>query len=236
LPPWLLAGVGARTAHGAFVHESPRGAVVEQDDQRLGPAFSLLSEGACAGPFAGHHLRQSELVPGPGHGGEPRAVRSGGGRRSGDEMTWWVQILAVWAPFVVIAMLVIAVAAANDWIERRSEREHQYGANRKAAQQSTQAPRSQPAEVLSETRPGQPSAVAQPLPHPPSHRREPVQPLPPASTEPPPETPAVSTAELRRWARQTGLRVADRGPIPAHVREAWLRAQQAGEPGASLST
>jgi hypothetical protein len=43
---------------------------------------------------------------------------------------------------------------------------------------------------------------------------------------PPPLPPAVTNAELRRWARSAGLQVADRGPMPAHVREAWSKAHR----------
>ena len=55
---------------------------------------------------------------------------------------------------------------------------------------------------------------------------EPPQPPPP----PPPLPTAVSSAEMRRWARASGLQVSDRGPIPARVREAWLRAQGSPSP------
>jgi hypothetical protein len=48
--------------------------------------------------------------------------------------------------------------------------------------------------------------------------RIPPEPIPPAAS--------VSNAELRRWARNSGLNVADRGPIPKHVREAWAKANQ----------
>lgn len=33
--------------------------------------------------------------------------------------------------------------------------------------------------------------------------------------------PAVTTSELRAWARSTGLDVNERGPVPASVREAY---------------
>jgi hypothetical protein len=41
-----------------------------------------------------------------------------------------------------------------------------------------------------------------------------------------PSAASVSNAELRRWAKDAGLRVADRGPIPGHVREAWAKANR----------
>jgi hypothetical protein len=149
-------------------------------------------------------------------------------------MTWWMKILAIWAPFVVIALLVIAVAAANAWMERRSERERWYEATGETGKHSAQALRDRLAEVPAAPRHDQPLALAQPPPQPASYSPQPAQPAPTeVPSTPPPEPPAVSTAELRLWARQTGLRVADRGPVPAHVREAWLRAQQIGEPGAS---
>lgn len=62
----------------------------------------------------------------------------------------------------------------------------------------------------------------------PSAPPPPVTPQPPLP--PPPVAPApgpqatASNAELRRWATDSGLRVANRGPIPAHVREAWVKA------------
>jgi hypothetical protein len=49
------------------------------------------------------------------------------------------------------------------------------------------------------------------------------QPIPPKPTPP---AASVSNAELRRWARNSGLRVADRGPIPGHIREAWAKANR----------
>jgi hypothetical protein len=121
-------------------------------------------------------------------------------------VTWWGRLLVAWAPFAVIAVLVIAVVATNAWMGRRADREHRREARGQAAHPSTQPPRPQAAEV--------------PPPGPP---------LPPAAPEPV----IVSTADVRRWARSTGLRVADRGPVPAQVREAWVTAQQKGEPAAS---
>ncbi len=38
------------------------------------------------------------------------------------------------------------------------------------------------------------------------------------------EEPAPSAAELRDWARRTGIAVSDRGRIPTHVHDAWWRA------------
>ena len=93
------------------------------------------------------------------------AVRSGATRTSGDDMTWWMKILAIWAPFVVIALLVIAVAAANAWIERRSERERWYEAIGETGKHSTQALRDRLAEVPAAPRHDQPLALAQPPPH-----------------------------------------------------------------------
>ena len=36
-----------------------------------------------------------------------------------------------------------------------------------------------------------------------------------------PETQAVTPAEMRQWAKDNGLDVADRGPIPQHVKDAY---------------
>jgi hypothetical protein len=168
-----------------------------------------------------------DVARGPDVGGGPRAVRSGARRTSGHEMIWWAKLLAVWAPFVVIAMLVIAFAAVHAWLERRSERLLRYESSREVAQPSTQAPA--PPR-------GRHAAVEQPPPQPVSIPPQPAQPSPPPPMEPAfrtaPEPPAMSTAELRRWARNTGLRVADRGPVPTHVREAWLKAHRTGEAAA----
>jgi hypothetical protein len=46
-------------------------------------------------------------------------------------------------------------------------------------------------------------------------------PIPPKPTAP---SVSISNAALRQWARESGLSVADRGPIPSHVREAWAQA------------
>jgi hypothetical protein len=64
------------------------------------------------------------------------------------------------------------------------------------------------------------AAASQPPPPPPVNLSG--QPSP--STSPPPLVASVGNAELRRWAKASGLRVADRGPIPAHVRAAWSNA------------
>lgn len=37
---------------------------------------------------------------------------------------------------------------------------------------------------------------------------------------------AVSTSELRAWAKNNGFQVGDRGRLPAEVRSAWEAAQQ----------
>jgi hypothetical protein len=49
---------------------------------------------------------------------------------------------------------------------------------------------------------------------------------PPIPPKPTASAASVSNAELRRWAKDCGLRVADRGPIPGHVREAWAKANR----------
>jgi hypothetical protein len=41
---------------------------------------------------------------------------------------------------------------------------------------------------------------------------------------PAPRESVVSNADLRRWARAEGLSVADRGPIPARIRQEWADA------------
>ncbi len=45
--------------------------------------------------------------------------------------------------------------------------------------------------------------------------------------------PAPSSAEIRTWARSTGLSVSDRGRIGADVRDAYLRRSQSGQAGIS---
>ena len=99
----------------------------------------------CAGErhrYQGDPLRAPRVGAGGGAGPTPTfpVARSGARRTSGHEMIWWAKLLAVWAPFVVIAMLVIAFAAVHAWLERRSERLLQYESSREVAQPSTQAP------------------------------------------------------------------------------------------------
>ena len=90
-------------------------------------------------------------------------------------MTWWQTFLAAWAPFVLLAIGVLAAVVADAWRESRTaDRWDQHEAH--------------------------------------------------AEPPPPPQPTAVTSAEVRRWARTSGLQVSDRGPIPARVREAWLRA------------
>lgn len=97
-------------------------------------------------------------------------------------MSWGWRAFAVWAPFAVLAVVVLASCAVGTAIRRRAERRQPHGVG---------------------------TDVVEPPPPPPP---------------PPPPAPSASTAELRRWAKSAGLRIADRGPIPAQVREAWSRA------------
>lgn len=50
--------------------------------------------------------------------------------------------------------------------------------------------------------------------------------LPPGQDLAPPEVPEPSTAEVRAWAVAEGLRVSDRGRLPAEVREAYAAAHR----------
>jgi type IV secretory pathway VirB10-like protein len=126
-------------------------------------------------------------------------------------MTLGMQVLAMMAPFAGLAVLVLAVFAVSAWTGRRTERLQQHGIRTAALYRPPPSPWG--------AVPPEPAEPPQPAPPPP-----PAAP-PPEPVEPPqpPLPPAVTNAELRRWARGAGLRVADRGPVPTHVREAWSK-------------
>ncbi len=134
-------------------------------------------------------------------------------------MTWWETFLAAWAPFALLAILVMATVTIQAWRDRRTDR-------RNPDEAHTWEPLPPPAP--------QPASAVQP-PDPPL-RQAPPQATPPQATPPqetPPQKTPVSSAELRRWDRSSGLQVSDRGPISARVREAWSRAHQEPENHAS---
>jgi hypothetical protein len=110
-------------------------------------------------------------------------------------------MLTVHLSFAGFGFVVLAAFAVSGWLrgkaERRQARERQWD-NFPAL--LPRRPAAYPPEVQ----------ARQPAPFPPLPR-QPTAPAP------------VSSAELRRWARNSGLRIADRGPIPRHVREAWAQ-------------
>jgi hypothetical protein len=107
------------------------------------------------------------------------------------------------------AALVLVGFAISHWLRARAERRE-----RRPVRAVPAAPPAAPA-------PAAPAPVA-PVPVAPP----PVAPLPVLPVAPPPvaRERVVSNAELRRWARTAGLSVADRGPIPARIRQAWAAA------------
>ncbi len=127
-------------------------------------------------------------------------------------MTWWETFLAAWAPFALLAILVMAAVIIQAWRDGRTD-------GRNTDEAHTREPLPPPSP--------QPASAVQPPDPPLARQATPPQPTPTQET-PPQETP-VSSAELRRWARSSGLQVSDRGPIPARVREAWLWAHQEPE-------
>jgi hypothetical protein len=129
-------------------------------------------------------------------------------------MTLGMQVLAMMAPFAGLAVVVLAGFAVSAWTGRRTERVQQRGIRTAALY----LPPPPPSAAL----PPEPAEPRQPAPPTPSAARPPE----PAEAPQTPLPPAVTNAELRRWARSAGLRVADRGPVPAHVREAWSKADR----------
>jgi hypothetical protein len=119
-------------------------------------------------------------------------------------MTGWLSLMVVWAAITALGVAVIAGFAVSARMRRKAEDERLAQPEQVVPVDSLRRPPpDQPAEVVPQQSPPSPTSTEQPTP--------------PAS---------VSNAELRRWARSSGLQVADRGPIPRHVREAWATAHQ----------
>ena len=130
-------------------------------------------------------------------------------------------LLAAYVLVAVFGLAVLAAFAVSGSLGRKADRLTERGQEIASYQLLRPPPGTYPPEV----------STGQPAVPPPNHR--PLAPPPPFTPQPPPPPPVaprpvpkatVSSAELRLWARDSGLRVADRGPIPAHVREAWAKA------------
>ncbi|WP_116451438.1 Lsr2 family protein [Blastococcus litoris] len=132
-------------------------------------------------------------------------------------VTDWLVLVMAWGAMALLGLAVIVGVTISGWARRRSDGRLTDERLRAGPADAVPTPRDQPAG-------GQSRRTAPPLPPPPE---------PPPPFEPPP-TPAgqatpvrpVGNAELRQWARTSGLHIADRGPIPRHVREAWAQAHQ----------
>ena len=122
---------------------------------------------------------------------------------------------------------VLVIVAINHWIDERAVRRERAAYTAARQPSLRHVVRLQPAPAPNRSTrvqpPSRPAAPDQPLPPPEPvvnvetpapEPREPVLP-------PPPHEPRVSNADIRRWARATGLQVADRGAIPARIRQAW---------------
>ena len=134
-----------------------------------------------------------------------------------------MQLFALLAPFAGLAVLVLALFAVSAWTSRRTEQLQQRELRTDAADPQALPP---PPYAAPPPPPPPAAAPAEPAEEPQAPPPPPPAALPPEAAEPPQPPPAVTNAELRRWARNAGLKVADRGPIPAHVREAWSKAHR----------
>jgi hypothetical protein len=139
-------------------------------------------------------------------------------------------LLVACGVLVAVAAGVLVVVALEHWMRQRASRR---GRGARAAQHQPK-PAPEPVVKLQSARPAVPPRVQPPLK--PVIQDVSLRPAPmvgielqsPESHTPPvppaPLGPMVSNADIRRWARAEGLHIADRGPIPARIRQAWADA------------
>ena len=121
---------------------------------------------------------------------------------------------------------VLVIVAINHWIDERAarrERTSDIAAPQPSPRPVVRIPPAPAPDRSSRVQPPQTASSDQPVLLPdPVVVIEPPAPEPREPVLPPsPHEPRVSNADIRRWARATGLHVADRGVIPARIRQAW---------------
>lgn len=138
-------------------------------------------------------------------------------------------LLVAFGVLAAVAVGVLVAVTFAHWSDQRpARRDHRPSRDedhrsRRAPDPVVEIRSPRPAPPMTRARPPEPAARGLPVlppapvadvePPPPGSRRAVVPPSPAQSN--------LSTADLRRWARAEGLRIADRGPIPARIRQAW---------------
>jgi hypothetical protein len=131
-------------------------------------------------------------------------------------------LLTAYVLLAVFGLAVLSTLVLSGSLKRRADRRQPREVQRDIGYGPVQAPPgAYPPQVPDRQPVLLPPTPRQPAPPPPVVPQ--AVPPPPVAPQTAPKT-TVSNAELRRWARDSGLRVADRGPIPAHVRRAWAKA------------